>query len=293
MQRHGRPVLNWSERINVVVTNGPARRWLTRFIGWLSRRRHPLVVHSSIRILQFFAGDLRLDEARRRDFRTLQDCFTRELKPGARPVCGDGDALVAPCDGELMAAGEVTEGRLIQAKGLTYTLDELVGDAAFARHYAGGVYATLRLRANMYHRFHAPDAGRLRTVHAIAGDVRNVNPAAIKCLPRVYCRNFRAVLPLHIAGLPRSLLVVPVAAVGVASLKIHGLTEPLGSERTGNGPVACDRQLARGDELGYFLQGSTVVVIAPAGVSLAWGAASGQTLRVGRPLMRRRSKSPA
>jgi len=268
------------------------RRGITAAMGRIARCRQPIVAHCSIRILQLFGGDLRLHEAKRRDFASLQDCFTRELRPGARALDQRAEALVSPCDGEVMACDAVADGRLIQAKGLSYRLSELVGDPALAGRYNGGVFATLRLRPNMYHRFHAPEAGDLREIRHIGGDVHNVHPPTVRKLPRLYCRNTRAVLPLHIAGLDAPLLVVPVAALGVASLRIHGISGVLAPHEPGGRRLPCRGRFARGDELGYFLQGSTIVVIAPRGVALATDVTAGVTMRMGEALLKRCAQRP-
>ncbi len=261
------------------------RRGVTAVIGFIARCRQPLVAHCSMRILQFFAGDLRLHEAQRQRFESLQDCFTRELTPGARPLDQGPGVLVSPCDGEVMACGAITEGRLIQAKGLSYRLSELLGDAALAGRYRGGVFATLRLRPNMYHRFHAPDGGAIDEIRHIGGDVHNVHPRNVRRLPRLYCRNTRAVLPLAVDGLAAPLLLVPVAAVGVASLRVHGISEILAGHEPMGRRLPCRRRVARGDELGYFLQGSTMVVVAPPGLETAPDVAAGTTQRVGTALL--------
>lgn len=279
--------LSVGERLNFLLTNRLPRAWMTALIGRISRCRQPLIAQLSIRMLQLFGGDLRLHEARRQRFETLQDCFIRELRPGVRPIDPAPDVLVSPCDGEVMAAGGMAGQQLIQAKGLTYTLGDLLGDDALAARYAHSAFATLRLRATMYHRFHAPEAGRLDEIRHIGGDCWNVNPPAVKAVERLYCRNVRAVLPLHLNAASAPLLVVPVAALGVSSLCIHGLGRVLNGQAGGSRRLPCYRRVSRGDELGYFLQGSTIVVVAPPGHAVADGLAAGQVVRVGQRLLQR------
>lgn len=277
--------LTAGERLNFLLTNRIPRRWTTLFVGWLSRRRNPLVRDLSIAIWQFFAGDLRLEEARKARFNSMHDCFIRELKPGARPVARHPGSIVSPCDGIVMAGGRMTGNRLIQAKGFPYALAELLGDEALAAPYQNGTFVTLRLRANMYHRFHAPDACHLTTVRYISGDTWNVNPIAVKCVERLYCRNERAVLPLNVDGLRLPLLLVPVAAIAVASIRIHGLGESLDLRYRGANELPCRRTFARGEEMGYFQQGSTMIVVAGRDVQLANGTSPGTTIRMGRTLL--------
>src|SRR5262245_60618252 len=144
------------EDIIFVLTNKIPRRALTRFVGWFSRIEHALVRDLSIAAWRLFAGDLRLEEARKSSFTSLHDCFIRELTPGARPVAPDPGTIVSPCDAIVGACGTIEEGQLLQAKSHVYPLDDLVGDARVGLQYRGGQYVTLRLTSAMYHRFHAP-----------------------------------------------------------------------------------------------------------------------------------------
>lgn len=274
------------ERLNFLITNRVPRRGITRLVGWLSRQRQPLIRRLCIAVWQLCAGDLGLHEARKRRFESMQDCFIRELKPGARPIDDNPETLTSPCDGDVMACGGLAGDRLLQAKGFPFRLGELLADDALAGRYADGVFITLRLRASMYHRFHAPEAGRVETVRYIAGDTWNVNPIAVRCIERLYCRNARAVLPLAVPGLAQPLLVVPVAAIAVAGLRIHGLPRALTLD-DGATEMALRRDYVRGEEMGYFQQGSTIIVIAGSGLRLAPAVRPGETLRVGRPLLRR------
>src|SRR5262249_32270654 len=116
------------EHFNFLVTNQIPRRLLTRFMGWFSRFEHPLVRDVSIGVFAFFAGDLHLEEAKSATFASLHDCFTRELKAGARPLDGDDTVVVSPCDGIVGATGPIDGAELLQAKGSAYTLGELLGD---------------------------------------------------------------------------------------------------------------------------------------------------------------------
>ena len=125
-------------------------------MGRLSRVRNPLVRDTCIAIWKLFS-DLDLSEARKTQFDSLHDCFTRELKEGARPVDADPAVLTSPCDGIIGACGQVSDGMVLQAKGFPYSVADLVGDPELAeRPNRNGSYVTLRLTSSMYHRFHAP-----------------------------------------------------------------------------------------------------------------------------------------
>lgn len=273
------------EDLNFLLTNRLPRRWLTRAVGRLSRVEQPLVRDASIAVWRLFA-DLDLSDAETTRFRSVHDCFTRRLRPGARPIAPDPDALVSPCDAILGAAGRVEAGRLYQVKGFAYTLRELFGEAD-AAPFQDGCYATLRLTSGMYHRFHAPDDLRLEAVTYIPGDAWNVNPPTLRRVPRLYCRNERAVIRARLARDGTPVALVPVAAILVAGIRLHALdTERLLREH-GPGTVRCEATLRRGEEMGWFEHGSTIVLFAPTGFRLRDGLAEGERVRMGEPLLRR------
>jgi phosphatidylserine decarboxylase len=276
------------ERLNFLVTNRIPRRWLTLFMGWFSRIENPLVRTMSIACWRLFADDLRLHEAKKSRFRSLHDCFIRELKPGMRPINEDPHVLTSPCDAVIGEFGDVEGLEVIQAKGFPYSIGELFADDARAETYRDGRFVTLRLKSSMYHRFHAPCDGRISTVNYISGDTWNVNPVALKVVERLFCRNERAVMTLESASLG-PVTLVPVAAVLVASMRIHGIDEALNLRYTGPNRIACDVSARKGDELGYFEHGSTIVLFVTGEFEFVEGLATGTVVRMGEPLMHRRS----
>jgi phosphatidylserine decarboxylase len=272
------------EHVNFVLTNGVPRRLATRIVGWFSRLEHPLVRDASIAALQYFAGDLELHDARKRRFSSLHDCFTRELKDGARSIDRRRHVLVSPCDGIVGACGRARGEELVQAKGMTYTLADLVGDAAVVNRFRDGAYVTLRLTASMYHRFHAPADGTVRMVRYISGDTWNVNPPTVKRVARLFCRNERAVIPISLAESDHAVALVAVGAILVASIRLGFLEGPLDLRSRAAAVVDCEAVFAKGDELGYFQHGSTIIVLASPGLRLCPGVTPGQRIRVGEPL---------
>jgi phosphatidylserine decarboxylase len=268
------------DELNFQVTNRVPRRLATRAMGWFARIEHPLVARLSIRALELFAGDLRLHEARQSHFRSLRECFTRELAPGARPIDRTPGVLVSPCDGIVVACGRVEDTTLIQAKGHRYTLAELLHDDALVERHRNGSYVTLRLTAAMYHRFHAPTDARVDAVRFIPGDTWNVNPPTLARVDRVYCRNTRAVVPLRVDGCGLAITLVPVGAVLVSSIQLACLQgAPLQP-----GLNAAGGRVVRGQEMGHFEHGSTIVALATPGVILHDAVTEGAVLRVGQPL---------
>lgn len=279
-----------NEDLNFLLTNRVPRIALTRFMGWFSRIRQPLVRSASMAVWKAFT-DLDLSDAKQPTFDSLHDCFTRELREGARPIDPDPKALVSPCDAIVGAVGPIGDGgQVFQAKGFPYTLRELIGDSPRAQEamtaLRGGSYITLRLTSAMYHRFHAPDALALEHVTHFSGDTWNVNPIALARVEKLFCRNERAALYTRLAdGTP--LLLVPVAAILVASLRLRALPLPLNTRYRGPDELPCGARYHRGEEMGHFEHGSTILVFAPPGVSLAPGVQSGQRIRMGQALLRR------
>jgi len=273
------------EDLNFLLTNRIPRRLLTHFTGWLSRLEHPLVTRSCIALWRLFS-DLDLSEARETCFKSVHDCFTRELRDGARPIDPDPDVLVSPCDALVGSCGTVTEGSVLQAKGYPYPLLDLLGDAALVDYYQGGQYATLRLTSSMYHRFHAPADCRVEQVNYISGDTWNVNPIALKRIERLFCKNERAVIRCRLLPSGGMMTLVPVAAILVASMRLKFLDVLLHLRYRGPNVIPCDVKLRRGEEMGWFEHGSTIIVFAPQGVRLSDGVQEGGRIQMGQALMR-------
>jgi phosphatidylserine decarboxylase len=273
------------EDLNFLLTNRVPRIALTRFMGWFSKRREAPVRRLSMAVWRA-CTELDLSDAKKARFDSLHDCFTRELKPGARPFDLDPAVLASPCDAIVGACGTVHDRQVFQAKGFPYSTDELFGDAGAADAFRGGVYATLRLTSSMYHRFHAPHDGRIEQVDYLSGDTWNVNPIALSRVERLFCRNERAVIGLRLAAGGHRIALVPVAAILVASIRLHFLDVLLHLRYRGPHRLPCDTAVAKGTELGWFEHGSTIIVFAPAGFSLASGIAPGARVRCGQSLMR-------
>lgn len=280
------------EDVNFLLTNRIPRRMLTRFVGWLSKVEQPLVRDLSIAAWRTFS-DLDLSDARKARFSSMHDCFTRELREGARPFDPDPQVLASPCDAIVGACGRIEGTRLFQIKGYPYTLDELFGSAAEAERHRDGSYATLRLTSGMYHRFHAPHDCTAEQVTYIAGDTWNVNPIALKRIERLFCRNERAPIRLRLDASGECIALVPVAAILVASIRLHFVDVLLNMRYGGPARIPCSARLSKGQEMGWFEHGSTVVVIAPPGFALAGGIGQGRRIRAGEPLMQLPDARPA
>jgi phosphatidylserine decarboxylase len=273
------------EDINFLLTNRIPRRLATQFIGWFSRIEQPLVRDVSIGTWRLFS-DLDLREAKKTRFRSMHDCFTRELKDGARPIDDRTDVLVSPCDAIIGAGGAIAGTELYQAKGFPYQLEDLLGSRELVAAYRNGRYVTLRLTSSMYHRFHAPHDCRVEEVIYISGDTWNVNPIALKRVERLFCKNERAVVRTRLAAGGQAVTLVAVAAILVASIRLHCLDGPLNLKHRGPNVMACAADVRKGDELGWFEHGSTIIVFAPESFALCDNIRDGVRIKMGEPLMR-------
>jgi phosphatidylserine decarboxylase len=274
------------ERINFLLTNRIPRRSLTRLMGWFSQVRNPLVRDLSIAVWRFVAEDLNLHEAKKTRFESLHDCFIRELKEGARPVDADPSVLTSPCDAIVGASGPISGDEVIQAKGFPYTLHDLLHDPELERLYRDGCYVTLRLTSSMYHRFHAPHDCRVEQVTYISGDTWNTNPIAIRRVERLFCKNERAVIRTRLEATGHLVTLVPVASILVASIRLHFVDVLLHLKYSGPNVIACSASVRKGEEMGWFELGSTIIVFAPKGFVLREGVGEGHVIRMGEPLLR-------
>ena len=273
------------EDLNFLLTNRVPRLLITRWMGWFSQIRNPLVCRLSIAVWRLFT-DLDLSDARKKKFNSLHDCFTRELVPGARPVDPGADVLTSPCDAIVGACGPVAGRQVFQAKGFPYALQDLFGPTQDSSVFEGGSYVTLRLTSSMYHRFHAPADCTVEHVTFIHGDTWNVNPIALARVERLFCRNERAVLRARMARGGQPIAIVPVAAILVASLRLHFLDLLLHQRYRGANEIACQARFTKGEEMGWFQHGSTILVFVPAGFSLCHGIGPGARIRMGQALVR-------
>jgi phosphatidylserine decarboxylase len=273
------------EQLIFLLTNRIPRQLANRFIGWFSGIESPLLAQASIAIWRLFA-DLDLSESTTQRFTSLHECFTRQLKPGSRPIDPDPAIIVSPCDAIVGACGRIEHDRLIQAKGFPYTLHDLLLDPRLVERYLDGQYATLRLTSSMYHRFHAPYDCDIERVTYISGETWNVNPIALERIAKLFCKNERAIIPIVLPQCGLVITLVPVAAILVASIRLHFLDIMLNRDYRGPAELQCRAVFRKGQEMGWFEHGSTIIVFAPQGVALCDSVRQGAIVRMGRPLLR-------
>lgn len=279
---------------------------LCRLAYALTRSRRPwlknLLIRRFVRHYQPQMSDaLEPDPLRYESFNAF---FTRALRPAARPLAGEPDRILCPCDGTVSLCGSIEAGTLMQAKGHRYSLQALLGgDREWSGRLAGGHFATLYLAPYDYHRVHMPLAGRLCAAWHVPGRLFSVNTATAARVPGLFARNERVICAFEGEHGCFAVILVGALFVGSMSTVWHGQITPWPPAATGEAarrppaaraagdvhplelPPAVDR-LPRGAELGRFNMGSTVIVLLPAG-SARWDEAAcrtGQTCRVGQAL---------
>jgi phosphatidylserine decarboxylase len=196
------------------------------------------------------------------EYPSLGDFFARKLREGVRTVDGAGGAIVAPCDGVIAARGTVQEGVLVQAKGRTYSLAELVANDVLATRLLGGEYVTIYLSPRDYHRVHAPVAGALIGYDYVPGALWPVNPRVAARRDALLARNERVVIELN-CGERGHVAVVMVAAAGVGNITLtHGPDSASFRSASERRRIELHQvPVERGAELGAFRLGSTVVLV--------------------------------
>lgn len=265
------------------------RHSLTRIVYWLTRIRIRTVKNSLIRgFIRLYKVDLaEIDREVPRDFRHFNEFFTRELAAGARPIDVNAQSFVSPVDGTVSEAGELAADSILQAKDIEYSLDDLFAiDLDEAHAYENGSFATIYLAPHNYHRVHMPTNGELIAAHYVPGDVFSVNDATVTRLPGLFHRNERLNLHFMTSHGPAALIFVGALNVGSITTpwtgeirpRKRGVVEPQDLDRA-------PRELAKGDLLGWFNMGSTVILLLPKGV-LRWHdkLISGNRVRMGETI---------
>lgn len=250
-------------------------------MGRVSKISHPAFARPALWLWRNLT-ELNLHEAKKQHFDSIHDCFTRELKPGLRPVSPSARAC-SPCDGILGAHGLVEEGTLLQVKGWPYPLADLLVNAELAKKFEGHQFVTIRITASMYHRLHSPVNGVVQQVDYIHGDTWNVNPVALKRVEKLFCKNERAVLS-GTTDTGEAFAIVPVAAILVAGIRLHCTGELFSQQHTGPKHLKLFHATEKGQELGWFEHGSTVVLLLPAHWRMAQGLQEGSQLKMGQGL---------
>ena len=259
-----------SPSLAVALQHAYPRRLLSRIVLHATRVRIPAWQRWLIRTV-VHRYDVDLSDAVETDLRawpTFNAFFTRALRPDARPLPAEPDAVAAPADGTVQDAGDIADSRLVQAKSLTYTVEALLGDHREAAVYTSGTTATIYLAPRDYHRVHLPVDGSLAALVHLPGDRFSVNPATAERIRHLFARNERVVFHFRDAG-GHPFAIVMVGALLVGSIDTPW-TGPV-ADRPSPSPGGVRRwnfdgpALERGAEIGRFNMGSTVIVLFPPG----------------------------
>ncbi|MFN3864545.1 MAG: archaetidylserine decarboxylase [Erythrobacter sp.] len=262
---------------------------LSRLAGRLADSRTPWLRDMLIR--RFVAVfDVDLSEAARGigEFASFNDFFTRELKPGARPLADSGAFILSPADGAVSQLGPITGGRIVQAKGRDYSVAEILGGDADAARFEGGRFITIYLSPRDYHRVHMPAAGRLARSAYLPGDLFSVNQATAAGVERLFARNERlACLFDGPDGRFASIMVGAMIVAGIDTVWPNSLPTHARA-RVDEDFTAAAHDFAAGDEMGRFYLGSTVVLLfEPGRVEWLESLRAGDRLRMGQAIGRR------
>ncbi len=266
-----------------------SRPSLSRGVGRAAKARLPGPVLRAViaAYVRFYGVDLGEAAEPAASFRTFDEFFTRRLREGARPVDAARDVIVCPCDARLSTLGRVPEDRrLEQIKGRSYALDDLLGRAGLAAKFDGGAHATLYLSPAMYHRVHWPADGRVVGWQRIPGRLYPVNALAVRHVDRLFAVNQRVVVEVESEAFgPMAVVLVGATSVGRISLTFESMGAPPSIHSDWIEPSR-PTYVRRGDELGTFHLGSTVVLLASDQRLMPAGRAEGTLVKMGQALWR-------
>ena len=278
--------LSKRQRAFMSVMKWVPKSTLSRVVGAGTRLPVPAALHQTVARLFSRAYDVEVDEAERPlgDYPTFGDFFTRRLKPGLRPVAEGAQVVVSPVDGTVSECGLSTEGQLVQAKGMQYTLGALLADEARAEKFRGGAWATIYLAPRDYHRIHAPLAGKITGYAYVPGAFWPVNPASVLTVPELFAANERLITFMDTAYGEVAVVKVGATCVGRIRASYDDVVTHAGQgarARTYPYPVAVEK----GGEVGVFEMGSTVILaFEPGRVTLDARIKPGTKLRMGEAI---------
>jgi len=276
-------------RIRAAMLTGLPQHAISRLVfrlaRWRTRWKNPLVRW----FIAHYGVDM--DEAAEPDpaaYATFNAFFTRGLRPGCRPLAGDADTLASPVDGRISQYGAVTDGRLLQAKGIDYSVAALLGTRQHAAAFDGGGFITLYLAPGDYHRIHMPLDGRLQSMIHVPGRLFSVATWTVETIPGLFTRNERVCVVFETRHGALALVLVGAINVGAIETVWAGLVTPPSPHRIlqRDYPPDSAPRLPRGREMGRFNMGSTVIILLPREPRWGPGTAVGARARVGEALAR-------
>lgn len=240
------------------------KHFLSRTVGKLAESTQPwlknFLIKAAIRVF-----DINLEEAKSdsiESYDSFNAFFTRQLKDGARPIDDQYDSVCCPADGMVSQAGKIDKTRIMQAKGINYSVARLIGDSTTAEHYQDGSFATIYLSPRDYHRVHMPVSGKLIKTRYVPGDLFSVNDLTAQGLPGLFARNERLVCEFE-SEVVGHFTVVLVGAMLVAGIEtVWAGSETAGAQQVKESSFSeLDLVYAKGEEIGRFKFGSTAIVL--------------------------------
>jgi len=236
---------------------------LSRMFGWVAATPLPRFMREPILLSYSRSFGVTVEEAEKeiKEYGSLNLFFTRNLKPGARPIEGDERTVVSPVDGTVMRFGEINDGQMIQAKAISYSLEDMLESPEYSQKFMGGRFLVIYLSPRDYHKIHFPVGGDVPAYTYVPGDLFTVNPIAVERLHALFSKNER--LTTYIQNPQGWVALVKVGATNVGRIKLE--YDKFVTNRWFRFRV--DRSFSpvisakRGDELGRFEMGSTVVLL--------------------------------
>lgn len=263
------------------------KRLLTEAIGLLARCEGGRLTQAAIRwfVKRYDVDMAEAQQAAPSAYRTFNEFFTRPLRPEVRPIAAS--RWICPVDGRVSECGIIDGGMILQAKSHRYSCAQLLGgDTALAAYFDGGVFATLYLSPRDYHRIHMPAAGRLLSMSHIPGSLYSVNPLTAANLSGLFARNERVVCVFENGGVRFAMVLVGATIVGSMATVWHGVVNPPRPQSIRRWDYADEPvTLEQGGEMGRFLLGSTVIMLAPRSEAPRWPSwAAGRPVRLGEAM---------
>ncbi|MCC5825139.1 archaetidylserine decarboxylase [Alkalimonas sp.] len=283
------------DQVKIILQYILPKHLISRLVGYLAAARLGFFSHMLIKLF-IKAYKIDMTEAKyeqARDYRSFNEFFTRPLKDGIRPLAEAADIIAHPVDGTISQLGAITDGKLVQAKNHDYSLQTLLGgEAETAVPFLGGQFATIYLAPKDYHRIHMPVSGILREMIYVPGDLFSVNPLTADNVPNLFARNERVVTIFDTELGPMALVLVGATIVAsIETVWAGTITPPTGKtvhrwQYPATGPTAV--RLEKGDEMGRFKLGSTVVLaFAPEQLEFLAEQQPGSVTRMGAPFAKR------
>jgi phosphatidylserine decarboxylase len=264
------------------------QHFLSRIVYALMRSETRWVKNTLISLISRVAG-INFSEALSpdpADYASFNAWFTRELKPGARTFDQNPAALLCPSDGRVSETGSLQENRILQAKGKDYSLQDLLAHDPVCAQLVGGYFSTIYLSPRDYHRVHMPLSGRLLRMIHVPGRLFSVAPYTVRQVPRLFARNERVISVFETDKGPMVMVLVGAMLVSSTETVWAGEVTPTKNKDISVTDYADqDISLAKGDEMGRFNMGSTVILLMPPGtIEPLVDLGSGNAVRVGQKI---------